>query len=312
MALSFQRYIGVDYSGAETANSSCKGIRVYVAEGSSEPRQVLPPPSPRKYWTRCGFAEWLRKELTHEIPTIVGIDHAFSFPLAYFEKYRLSSGWQGFLEDFQHHWPTDAPNTYVCFLRDRPTASELKRTGERDWLRMTEKWTPTAKSIFGFGVQGEVATSTHAGLPWLLSYLRKNCKRPIHFWPFDGWEIPDGNSVVAEVYPSTRHTENMRCRQINLRLVWPRFELSARSIRTATRGKSCWIWSHGVTTPDAGLPLQRLLDISTSPSNLRAQVAPIRELCLALRATCSARMRVSAWRLAVSQSAESWPDMATI
>jgi len=51
------------------------------------------------------------------------------------------------------------------------------------------------------GVNGEVATSTHAGLPWLL-YLRKHCKRPIHFWPFDGWEIPEGKSVVAEVYPA--------------------------------------------------------------------------------------------------------------
>jgi hypothetical protein len=41
------------------------------------------------------------------IPTLVGIDHGFSFPLAYFERYRLSSNWQDFL-DFQHHWPTDA------------------------------------------------------------------------------------------------------------------------------------------------------------------------------------------------------------
>lgn len=201
MAPAFQRYIGIDYSGAETANSSCKGIRAYMAEGANEPKQVHPPPSPRKYWTRCGLAEWLREELDRDVRTIVGIDHAFSFPLAYFEKYRLSSDWQGFLEDFQHHWPTNAPNTYVRFFRDRPTASGLKRTGERDWLRVTEKWTPTAKSVFGFGVQGEVATSTHAGLPWLL-YLRTNRKRPTHFWPFDGWEIPDGKSVVAEVYPS--------------------------------------------------------------------------------------------------------------
>lgn len=29
----FSRYIGVDYSGAETADSSCKGIRVFVADG---------------------------------------------------------------------------------------------------------------------------------------------------------------------------------------------------------------------------------------------------------------------------------------
>ena len=28
---SFQRYIGIDYSGAETAESSLKGLRVYQA-----------------------------------------------------------------------------------------------------------------------------------------------------------------------------------------------------------------------------------------------------------------------------------------
>jgi hypothetical protein len=24
----------------------------------------------------------------------------------------------------------------------------------------------------------------------------------VHFWPFDGWDIPDGRSVVTEVYPA--------------------------------------------------------------------------------------------------------------
>jgi hypothetical protein len=58
------------------------------------------------------------------------------------------------------------------------------------------------KNIVGVGgVQGEVAKSTFAGPPWLL-YLRKECKHPVHFWPFDGWEVPQGRSVVAEVYPS--------------------------------------------------------------------------------------------------------------
>ena len=197
----FARYIGVDYSGAETADSSCRGLRVFMADGSGEPIQVQPPPSPRRYWTRRGLAEWLCEELTADAPTIVGIDHAFSFPLAYFEKYRLSSNWEDFLVDFQHHWPTDAQHTYVSFIRDDPSGQGLKRTGERSWLRVTETWTASAKSVFGFGIQGEVATSTHAGLPWLL-YLRKHCKRPVHFWPFDGWEIPEGESVIAEVYPA--------------------------------------------------------------------------------------------------------------
>jgi len=197
----FERYIGIDYSGAETADSSRKGLRVYMAEGSGTSEQVLLPNPPQWFWTRGGLAEWLCKELSAGTPTIVGIDHGFSFPLAYFEKYRLSSDWEDFLVDFHHHWPTDAPHTYVCFIREEPSGRGLKRTGERSWLRLTERWTPTAKSVFVFGVQGEVGTSTHAGLPWLL-YLRKKCRRPLHFWLFDGWEVPVGKSVVAEVYPA--------------------------------------------------------------------------------------------------------------
>jgi hypothetical protein len=32
--------------------------------------------------------------------------------------------------------------------------------------------------------------------------LRNWCKRPIHFWPFDGWDVPLGKSAIVEVYPS--------------------------------------------------------------------------------------------------------------
>ena len=36
----FRRYIGIDYSGAEAADSSCRGLRVYAAEGIGTPEQV--------------------------------------------------------------------------------------------------------------------------------------------------------------------------------------------------------------------------------------------------------------------------------
>ncbi len=77
----FTRHIGIDYSGAETPNASLKGLRVYLAEGDALPAEVQPPPSPHKYWTRKGIAEWLVALLDDEIPTLVGIDHGFSFPL---------------------------------------------------------------------------------------------------------------------------------------------------------------------------------------------------------------------------------------
>jgi len=197
----YDRYIGIDYAGAKTPTSSLLPLRVYAADRTSPPEEVPPPPSPRKYWTRKGIAEWLRDEFNKPAPVLVGIDHAFSFPAAYFEKYRLPHDWPAFLDDFQRHWPTDEDNTYVDFVRKGECGNGGKRMGDPSWLRLTDLWTPTAKSVFRFDVQGQVATSTHAGLPWL-RYLRTHCRERVHFCPFDGWEIPAGRSVVAEVYPS--------------------------------------------------------------------------------------------------------------
>ncbi len=62
----FVRAIGIDYSGAETANSSLKGLRVYMADIGAAPREVVPPPSPKRYWTRRGIAEWLVERLAED------------------------------------------------------------------------------------------------------------------------------------------------------------------------------------------------------------------------------------------------------
>jgi len=112
----FQRYLGIDYSGAETPSRSLKGLRLYASTPTEEPAEILPPPSPRKYWTRCGIAEWLVAALRWGPPTLVGIDHAFSFPIRYFEVHRIPPDWPAFLDDFQHHWPTDEPDLYVGIL----------------------------------------------------------------------------------------------------------------------------------------------------------------------------------------------------
>lgn len=114
----FARYIGVDYSGLETATSSLKGLWVYVAGNDAAPVEVQPPAGPRKYWSRRGIAEWLVEILQADIPPLVGIDHAFSFPLRYFETHRLEPNWPAFVDDFQRHWPIDRDHVYVDFIRD--------------------------------------------------------------------------------------------------------------------------------------------------------------------------------------------------
>jgi len=196
----FERYFGIDYSGAETPAKSLEGLRLYAATRTELPSEILPPPSPRKYWTRRGLAQYLAERLAEDRPTLVGIDHAFSFPLAYFEAHHLPRDWPAFLADFQLHWPTDQ-DIYVDFVRYGDVGQGAERAGNPRWRRLTEVRAGAAKSVFHFDVQGQVAKSTHAGLPWLL-YLRRQLGDRLHFWPFDGWEIPAGRSAVAEVYPA--------------------------------------------------------------------------------------------------------------
>ena len=200
MSAAFERYIGIDYSGAETCESSLKGLRVYMADHASEPREVAPPPSPRKNWTRKALAHWLVERLSDPPATLVGIDHGFSFPLRYFEKYDLPLDWTVFLNDFQEHWPTDEDCTYVDFVRDGACGNGAARCGDSRWRRITEV-RAGAKSVFHFDVPGSVAKSTHAGIPWL-RYVRNRVGGRTHFWPFDGWMVPPGKSAVVEVYPA--------------------------------------------------------------------------------------------------------------
>ncbi len=109
--------------------------------------------------------------------------------------------WSAFLDDFQQHWPTDREHTYVEFIRNGIVGSDAVRKGNARWRRLTEVRAGRAKSVFHFDVQGSVAKSTHAGIP-RLRFLRKQLGSSVHFWPSDGWEIPAGVSVIAEVYPS--------------------------------------------------------------------------------------------------------------
>ena len=170
-------------------------MRVYLADRVSPPEEVLPPPGPRKYWTRQGIAEWLVARLAEPPSTIVGIDHSFSFPLAYFQRHQLPHHWPALLDDFQRHWPTDHPHTTVESLRPNNP-----RGGNSRWRRLAETRC-RAKSVFHFDVNGSVAKSTHAGIPWL-RFIRNHSGNRVHFWPFDGWPVPEGKSVLAEVYPA--------------------------------------------------------------------------------------------------------------
>ena len=66
----FARTIGIHYSGAETAWSSQKGLRVYRTLGPGAPEEVLPAPGPRRYWSRQSLADWLIATLGDGVPRL--------------------------------------------------------------------------------------------------------------------------------------------------------------------------------------------------------------------------------------------------
>jgi hypothetical protein len=197
----FRRYLGIHYSGAETPDSGLKNLRVYSATSDTPPQEVQPPPGPRRYWSRRELAHRLAQELAGDVPMIVGIDHALSFPLRYFEVHRLPPDWRVFLEDFHRHWPTDAPHTYVDFILNGARGEGVARMGNPRWMRLTDERCRSARSVFQFEGQGKVAAATHAGLPWIL-FLKRQLGERLHVWPFDGWEIPVGKSALVEVRPA--------------------------------------------------------------------------------------------------------------
>ena len=95
----FTRYIGVDYSSAPPT-ASLNGVRVYLAEGDVPPAEVLPAPHrPGNIGRDGGTAEWLVERLAEDAPTLIGIDHGFSFP-GLFRGSRLLPDWPSFLDDF--------------------------------------------------------------------------------------------------------------------------------------------------------------------------------------------------------------------
>lgn len=194
--LAFDLVVGVDYSGAKTADTHLPGLQVFKATPGQEPKSVASASvkSARRYWTRREVAEYLFDLVSGGQRVLVGIDHAFSFPEFYYKQFQLRS-WDEFLRDFIKQFPLHEPGV------GNPGKNVRVGDDKRKAFRLCENWTSSAKGVFEFGIPGQVAASTHTGIPWL-HYLRTRCKGHVHFWPFDGWNPLGGNSLVVEVYPS--------------------------------------------------------------------------------------------------------------
>lgn len=189
----FERFIGVDYSGANEPLTPISGLRVYAGSARLMPQEILPEEK-RTHWSRATVYQWLREQLCADTPTLIGLDHGFSFPKLFFLRHQLER-WDAFLSFFVQKMPSHELSVEALRQQHRllfePTAP----------LRLCEMWTAGAKSVFQFDMQGSVAKSTYAGLPWLHK-LRAEFGARLFFWPFDGWQPPSGVHVICEAYPA--------------------------------------------------------------------------------------------------------------
>lgn len=99
--MKFEIFIGIDYSGAQTPTSRLKALQVYAARPGTAPEKQSSPSR-----SNNGQAvNWTRKEIAHHLiglarrgeRFIAGIDHGFSLPLTYFDRYGLGD-WPAFLD----------------------------------------------------------------------------------------------------------------------------------------------------------------------------------------------------------------------
>lgn len=196
----FDRHIGIDYSGNGRADDRLREPRSRISVSMTEsggPIERMTPTPGTTHWTRRELAGWLLHRLAENNRTVIGVDHAFSFPSWYFDNNGLKD-WNGFLRHVWERWPLHRRGQTVADLivKNGPYGDVPER------FRLTDRWTGGSKSVFAFEqAQGNVAFSTHAGLPWL-RLIRRARKSKVHVWPFDGWFVPEGRSVIAEVYPA--------------------------------------------------------------------------------------------------------------
>ena len=143
----FVVHIGVDYSGAGTADERLSGLSVFAGAGGGEPQEVVNP------YGRKGVTRWKRREVyrfcTAAVPgdhrVMIGIDHAFGFPADYLNRVGNDT-WDEFLDDFAMRWPTTHEGVTVESLR-----SANKPVEDRTAVRLCERRTAVVSHISSLG-----------------------------------------------------------------------------------------------------------------------------------------------------------------
>ncbi|WP_448577434.1 hypothetical protein [Thermaurantiacus sp.] len=199
MALTLDRFVAIDWSGARGARH--RGVAVALAEADGGAPALVPPPDPRG-WARAEVAEWL-EGLGGRV--VAGFDFSFAPPFvargaylpgiaapetgpgfwAFVEAHCREDadyGAHGFMEGVarRHFWMGAADGPKADFLHWRVCEAAFNAQGGGK-----------ASTVFDCVGAAQVARASFSGMR-LLHRLR----RAFAVWPFD----PPGPRTVVEIY----------------------------------------------------------------------------------------------------------------
>ena len=89
--MSFEKYIGIDYSGTGTPPTRTAGLQVYMATNDRLAKRVNPPFTPKdqdRDWCRKEVAEWLIQQAHSGKPFVAGMDFLVFTPALLFPAVR--------------------------------------------------------------------------------------------------------------------------------------------------------------------------------------------------------------------------------
>jgi len=203
--MNFNRFVGIDWSGARGARQA--GIQVAEIKSVEASPRLIDPPSGKK-WGRCDVLNYI---VGLNEPTLVGIDFAFSIPsYSIAELFRSER-----CDDVRTLWARvdclceGSPHLYAGPVWRAPESPFLPyifhhQSGHpgalyrRDNLREVDRREGKAISIFHM-VGPQVGAGSFAGMRMLHQLTTRHGDR-VAIWPFD--DVDDSKTTVVEVYPS--------------------------------------------------------------------------------------------------------------
>jgi hypothetical protein len=219
----FERFIGVDWSGARSEDEPVS-LAIAEATPGSVAALVASPRSRSRKWSRLQAREFLAQRLKPGEPrSLVAIDMAFGLPWGSDRALFGVHGWRALIDAMAKEHAlapavgaagsarATAARINARFTDGAPFRTDATRNDARfyrdhgvAYYRQVESLVPQAISAWYLGSGGTVGFHTIAGMYTLSLLLAARDRGELSFrvWPHEGITLAEHGHVLAECYPA--------------------------------------------------------------------------------------------------------------